>query len=127
MGFNYYRVGVIVGVLLAVGCFLYFINPTAYWFTPKCPFKLMTGLDCPACGIQRFIHTLLHGEFARAIQYNYYLGYTLPYISLFGVAWVMREGAAKRKLTAIIEHRYAVGFYVVSFFVWLIVRNILHI
>ena len=68
-------------IIIAVGLTLYFVNPTAYWFWPKCPFKLLTGLSCPACGIQRFIHAMTNGHFREAIAYNYFLVYALPYIS----------------------------------------------
>ena len=71
------------------GIVLYYINPTQYWFMPKCPFKLITGLNCPGCGIQRAIHALLHGRFTEAIKYNYFLIYSLPYATLFVVEWMM--------------------------------------
>ncbi len=127
MIFSYKRLALLGIIFIAVGGYLFLINPTAYWFTPKCPVKWFTGFDCPACGIQRFFHALLHGDIWQAISYNYYLAYTLPYVSLFIVHWTMRAGKRKQQLAAIIEHRYAVWFYIVSFFIWFIVRNILHI
>lgn len=51
-----------LALALAVGLILYRFSPTAYWFWPKCPVKLITGLSCPACGIQRFIHALTNGN-----------------------------------------------------------------
>ena len=45
---------------------------------PKCPFKLITGLSCPGCGIQRAIHAMLHGKFTEAITYNYYFTASIP-------------------------------------------------
>ena len=94
---------------------------------PKCPFKLITGFSCPGCGIQRFIHAVLHGHWHEAIAYNYYLVYSLPYAALFVVAWIMPRGNAKERLSGIIENEYVVWFYIITFFLWLIIRNILNI
>jgi hypothetical protein len=113
--------------LAAVLLSLYLINPCSYWFVPKCPFKLITGLNCPACGIQRFLHALLHGHLHEAITYNYYLAYSLPYAALFIVAWIMPQGDAKEKLGNVIENKYVVWFYIITFFLWMIIRNILKI
>jgi len=33
---------------------------------PACPFKLLTGWNCPACGGLRMTHDLLHGDLAAA-------------------------------------------------------------
>lgn len=98
-----------------------------YWFAPKCPFKLLTGLSCPGCGMQRFLHALLTGHPAQAIRYNYYLAYALPYAMLFVVEWVMPQGTKRDKLVAVIENKYVVWFYIITFFIWIVVRNILHI
>lgn len=106
---------------------VYLVNPVSSELAPKCPFKLITGLNCPACGIQRFLHALFNGHVAEAIGYNYYLVYALPYATLFAVEWLMPRGVARDRLAAVIEHRYAVWFYVVTFMIWFIVRNVLGI
>ena len=49
---------------------------------PKCSFKLLTGLSCPGCGLQRAVHALLNGEPMKAIQYNYFLVYSGPTVLL---------------------------------------------
>ena len=33
-----------------------------------CPFKVLTGCDCPACGLQRSILHLLQGEWGRSFE-----------------------------------------------------------
>ena len=74
-------------LLLAVGVVvgLYFLDPVKYVLMPKCPFKMLTGLSCPGCGIQRAIHALLHGDVAGAVKYNFFLVYSGPYAMAFVV------------------------------------------
>lgn len=35
-----------------------------------CPFRAVTGLPCPGCGMTRAFCSIGHGEFARAFGYN---------------------------------------------------------
>lgn len=109
------------------GVVLYYLNPIQYWFMPKCPFKIITGLSCPGCGIQRAAHAILHGKFVEGIRYNYYLTYSGPYAAAFVLEWIMPIGKAREKLSNVIENRYVVNFYIFSFVAWLIVRNMLNI
>jgi hypothetical protein len=112
--------------ILLLGVFiLYNINPAQYWFMPKCPFKLITGLSCPGCGIQRAIHAFVHGRFAEAISYNYYLAYSGPYALAFVVVWLMPDNNTRERIKKVIENKYIVDFYIVSFSIWFVVRNIL--
>lgn len=117
----------LLSLILIAGLALYVFNPANYWFWPKCPIKLLTGLNCPACGIQRFIHALINGHFATAITYNYYLVYALPYaLALTGI-YLLPDSVAKGRLTGIFQSKTAIWFYVVSFCLWFVIRNILNI
>lgn len=49
------------------------------------PFHALTGWDCPACGGQRALHSLLHGRFGEALRFNPFLVVAVPY--LLAVAW----------------------------------------
>jgi hypothetical protein len=33
-----------------------------------CPFKKLTGIDCPGCGLQRSVIALLQGDIIKSIQ-----------------------------------------------------------
>lgn len=121
------RLGIVALLGLAGFVYLYFINPTYFAFAPKCIVKLTTGLSCPGCGIQRFTHAALHGHWAEAIHYNYFLALSLPYAALLLAGWVMPVSPIKHKLEAVTHHRYAIWAYVATFFVWFIIRNILKI
>ena len=122
-----YRKYAYLALALAVGLILYRFSPTAYWFWPKCPFRLITGLSCPACGIQRFVHAFTNGHISEAIAYNYFLVYALPYVACLVATYYMPDGRLKRRMEGVFESRTAVGIYIVMFCVWLVVRNILGI
>jgi len=63
--------------------FLYFFNPAASGFYPRCFFKMFTGLDCPGCGGLRATHQLLHGNFREAFALNPLFVLALPLIGYF--------------------------------------------
>ena len=95
----------------------YFYDPVTTSWAPK----------CPGCGLQRALHALLQGRFVEAIHYNYFLLFGIPYLFLFGLRALLPVSNSKRRLTRVIEDRRLILTYVVLFFVWLVVRNILHI
>jgi Protein of unknown function (DUF2752) len=63
-----------LGVLALGGAgavLLLFVDPNQPGnLLPKCPFNWLTGLNCPACGVTRMVHALLHGDVASAFHYN---------------------------------------------------------
>jgi len=121
------RMVFVIFIIILGGVVLYNLNPTQYWFMPKCPFKLITGLSCPGCGIQRAIHALMHGEIKEAIHYNYYLLYSGPYAASFLLVWLMPENVLRDKVKSIIENKYVVNFYLFTFLLWLVIRNIFNL
>ncbi|MCV7226746.1 DUF2752 domain-containing protein [Mycolicibacterium komossense] len=63
---------------------------------PVCPFKMLTGWNCPACGGLRMTHDLLHGDIAAAVVDNVFLLVGLPAL----LAWVLlRWRQGKRVMT----------------------------
>ena len=46
----------------------YAVDPSHDVWLPRCPFHALTGWDCPACGGQRALHSLLHGRFGEALR-----------------------------------------------------------
>ena len=62
------------GTLIILCVLLYFFfDPNQQVWMPKCPLRLLTGWNCPACGLQRAAHALLHGRFVEALTYNYFI------------------------------------------------------
>jgi hypothetical protein len=121
------RKAFIIILMVFGGVVLYNLNPIQYWFMPKCPFKLITGLSCPGCGIQRALYALMHGEIKDAIKYNYFLLYSGPYAASFLLVWLMPESVFRNKIKSTIENKYVVNFYLISFLLWLVIRNIFYL
>lgn len=122
----FYRLSVLIAVVAVVVAFC-FIDPVKYALVPKCPFKILTGLSCPGCGIQRALYALLHGHVVEAVKYNLFLVYSGPYALGFLVQrWVL-TGTWQRRVGNVLENKILVNFYIITFFIWLVVRNILGI
>src|ERR1700694_2375450 len=83
---------------------------------PPCPFKLLTGWNCPACGGLRMTHDLLHGDVAAAVVDNVFLLVGLPMLA----AWLLvrwRRGQPLMTTPAIIV-------IAVTAITWTVVRNL---
>lgn len=52
---------ILLVVMVAVPLYFYF-DPAHSYLAPKCIFRMLTGLDCPSCGNQRALHSLLNGD-----------------------------------------------------------------
>ncbi|KMQ71315.1 DUF2752 domain-containing protein [Chryseobacterium koreense] len=69
-------------LILVVGSVYFLLNPADHSFFPACPFKSITGLNCPGCGSQRAFHQLLHLNFKKAFEYNALMVISIPYAVL---------------------------------------------
>ena len=67
------------------------IDPESSVFFPKCPFHMLTGLECPGCGSQRAIHSLLNGDIAAAIHYNLLIVLSIPYLLLLAILEIAKR------------------------------------
>lgn len=105
-------------------CILYYsINPATSHLMPKCPFRLLTGFDCPACGIQRAFYNILHCDFGTAIRYNYFLVISVPYfIAVFITTFCKNQYV--QIVRVYIQHPITVWVVLALTIIWWIVRNI---
>jgi hypothetical protein len=112
----------IFGSIIAVGAALFFFDPVATAFYPKCLFHELTGLYCPGCGSTRAIYCLLHGEFLDALRDNALVVLALP---LLGCVFLARA-ICRRPLIAV--RRSTLGWFglllAVIVFFFGVVRNI---
>ena len=95
-------------------------NPSA--LMPRCPTKLVTGLDCPFCGGLRMVHDLLHGQWAAAAHANLVLMLALPLLGLLLLRpwW---PSSAERTFDRIPGRAFAIGLVVLGV-AWMVVRNL---
>jgi len=96
--------------LLAVGGVLFFFNPAspANQFFPKCPFRTLTGMQCPGCGSTRALYQFLHLHPVAAFKLNPLFMLTLPFI-VYGFL-----GYTKSAVTGQPQRR----LFVPSFYLW---------
>lgn len=67
------------------------LNPENSNLFPKCPFRVLTGYECPGCGSQRAVHHLLNLEIKNAIKANALLVFSIPYILLLVFAELLKS------------------------------------
>lgn len=114
-------------VILSLVIIYYFVNPHVTSFPIKCVWKVLTGTDCPACGAQRALHALSHGNFTEALSYNYFFILSVPYAFLAILVSWYNYNDVFGKLKEIVFHRYTLKVYVYLYFGWWIMRNVLSI
>ncbi|OBI82993.1 hypothetical protein A9X01_21405 [Mycobacterium asiaticum] len=83
---------------------------------PQCPFKWLTGWNCPACGGLRMTHDLLHGDLAASINDNAFLLVALPLLA----AWVLVRRLRGQSWLPV----PTVATVVVLMTAWTVVRNL---
>lgn len=124
MVLDYKKITVIIAIVAGISI-LYFLNPENTIWMPKCPFYLLTGYQCPGCGIQRAVHQLLHLNLHKAFEYNMFVFILAPYIlSLIIVTWFDPKEKLK-KLKNICYSSTTIYIYLVLMVVWWIIRNII--
>ena len=116
-------------LLIAVGGIVVYalFDPTRHAWMPQCPFRLLTGWNCPACGLQRALHALLHGRFQEAFSYNYFFIVSIPFLIALLIAEVLKQRHRGQDFIRAVEHPFIARTYIVFFIVWGIVRNLLHV
>lgn len=83
---------------------------------PQCPFRLLTGWNCPGCGGLRMVHDLLHGDLAAAVIDNVFLLVGIPLLA----GWVLlrrRHGERMLPMPAVVALAAAA-------IAWTVLRNL---
>ncbi len=115
-------------LLLVGGIVVYTLfDPNKSVWMPKCPFRLLTGWNCPACGLQRALHALLHGRFAEALSYNYFFVVSIPYVIALFVAEALKRIPRGDNFIRAVEHPVLARVYIILFIAWGIIRNLLQV
>lgn len=82
---------VIAGSAVATCAFVYALNPVTESNPPICPFKMMTGHDCPGCGSTRALNALLRGHPGVAADHNLLFVLALPVVIVSFVVWTLHR------------------------------------
>lgn len=111
------RAGAIGGGAALVGALAYIGlgDPHRPGFFPACPFRALTGWECPACGGLRMTHDVLHADFAAAVTDNVFMLVGIPAL----LVWLMfrwRQGRALMPPAATVT-------VIVALIAWTVVRN----
>jgi len=122
------RAGAAVLFLCAAVCAaLYFLDPAAHVLMPKCAIRLLTGLSCPGCGLQRATHALLHGHVGEAVRYNLFLVVSVPYALALAAAEWGPAALRSDRLRRMLYDRRLIYAYAALALLWCAVRNVLDI
>ena len=65
------------------------VDPRRTHLLPPCPFRAVTGLDCPLCGGTRAVHDLVHLDLGAAAGQNLLVVALAPLVAVAVVAWVV--------------------------------------
>jgi hypothetical protein len=80
--------------LAAAGCaYVAIVDPNTSSLYPQCPFKALTGYDCPGCGITRALHSFLHGNLLQAADHNL----LAVLIAILAVGWLVVARVQRRR------------------------------
>lgn len=116
-------VAVILLVVMVVVPIYFYFDPAHSYLAPKCPFRMLTGLDCPSCGNQRALHSLLNGDVWLSIRYNPFFWIAGPYFILIIYSTLFRSNHAKRLYNFLSSYQ-VIWTFVALYFIWWIVRNL---
>ena len=121
-----WRITAGAAVTLAVAAalvLLYRMDPSDSLLAPKCPFRLLTGLDCPGCGSQRAIHSMLHLRLGEAFRYNALMVISIPFLILLVFAYLNRKRWPR--LYAALNSQAVIWTVLVIIIAWWVVRNLI--
>lgn len=111
----------VMGILVVY----YFVNPSLDTFPIKCVWKELTHTDCPACGMQRAMFALVHGELRQALAYNYFFILSIPYAMMAVVTEWYNYHHLFDGVKRVVYHPTTLKIYVLLYCLWWIIRNII--
>lgn len=106
-------------VAIAICVIYYKFDPATITWAPKCPLKVMTGLDCPGCGSQRMLHALLHGNLHSAWEANALLLVMIPLMILMWWAeWQRLRYPRLHRMLYSTPVAVAIGVLLTAWWIW---------
>ncbi|OBI50958.1 hypothetical protein A5707_14180 [Mycobacterium kyorinense] len=83
---------------------------------PSCPFRLLTGWNCPLCGGLRMTHDLLHADLVAAVADNVFVLIGMPMLA----AWILLR---RRRHKAVLPLPAVITVSVATV-AWAVLRNL---
>lgn len=121
--YKYLTYAIMATILVAVIVYMYYqYDPSYSSLAPKCIVRQLTGYDCPSCGVQRAIHSLLHLDVERAFWLNPFIFVVAPYIVLL-ILTTLCKGEVFCRMRQYVQRRVVVYSYIALYFIWWVVRN----
>ena len=117
--------GIFLAVFLVFALVYTFADPSSSVFFPKCPMKLLTGWQCPSCGIQRATHALMNGHLLEALQFNWWFILSVPFFFLVVLSTIFETRPLWARIGAVVKSKAALWGYIASYFLWWVLRNLL--
>ena len=114
---------VVGGLVLATTVALRLHDPHQQGSWGLCPFRLLTGWDCPGCGGLRAVNDLTHGDVAAAAGSNLFLVASLPGLVALWAWWLWRTLHGQSPRPAGLRVKPLVTAYFVLLLVFTVVRN----
>lgn len=114
---------IIIALAIGLAVFVWAFDPVGGAIPyPRCPVKLLTGLDCPGCGSARALHSLLHGEIVRAWEFN-------PWLPVVAVMALLAQigSACSGRLRDFIHSPATLGVFIALSLGWMALRNFIGI
>src|SRR4051812_29416286 len=89
---------------------------------PLCPLKAVTGLDCPACGSLRAVHSLCHLDIAGAADHNLLFVVLAPFLVAAWAIWMGKSLGLRVPQVTLPKHLGQVLIFVAIAFA--VIRNL---
>ncbi|WP_074320059.1 DUF2752 domain-containing protein [Mycobacteroides abscessus] len=117
---------VAVGAVAVAGCAAIWLGDptTPGGVLPVCPFKALTGLDCPACGGLRMVYSLMHGDVLAALRYNAVALVALGFLAVCFVAWTRSRWRGAADWNPPWLRGWVASIILVVFAAWFVIRLI---
>lgn len=76
-------------VMAAGALVIKYFNPVTAGFFPLCPFHVITGLNCPGCGMTRGFNALFRGDILGALHFNALIPFFAILFSYFALSLLL--------------------------------------
>lgn len=109
--------------LVCLVCVYYLIDPSKSSFFLKCPLKVVSGYDCPGCGVQRAFHELLHFRFLEAFKYNPLFVLSIPFLVIVPLMKSFGSERIKTVVNNFFKSKFLIFSLLIIVLVFLLLRN----